>query len=297
MNENKKIAWLYVFLTAVISVVAVIFQYILRTDYIEAESGLYTQGSLPPGAYAVFVSVAVVLVLTSALVFRTDLLSKELKHGSVLVSITSLASAIAIVFASVMFFMDYQNKSAAQGSAGNVEKLRLVCSLIAVLAAVYYLTVAFSGKRKTRAASFLSFFPVIWTLLFLMSVYFDQSVAINSPVRTFRQLALIVFMLYQLFETRAMLGSSKPRLYFILSNLSVLLLSSSYIPELIGVFQGVEKLKVESMYSIYFGVSVLYVLARAIAFASSSNGIIIEAPVKKITKNKPDDELFEAEED
>ena len=79
MNENKKVARLYVFLTAVIAAVAVIFQYILYENYLEFDTGVYIHGAKTPGAFYIFIFIAVILMATPALILRKDLLSNELK--------------------------------------------------------------------------------------------------------------------------------------------------------------------------------------------------------------------------
>ncbi len=296
MNENKKIARLYVFLTAIIAVVAVMFQYILYENYFEPDIGVYIHGAKTPGAFYIFIFIAVILMATPALIFRKDLLSNELKRGTFLTAVTSLLSAGAIAFVSVSFFMDKNKFSVIIDTTLNtVDKLKTACAIVGVLVAFYYFAVAFSGKSKSNFITFLSFFPVIWTLLFLMCLYFDRSGVINSPVKVLRQVSLIVFMLYSLFESRASLGKSKPIIYFILSNLTVIFLSSAFVPEIIYILQGTLELTVEAVFSIYCGVSVLYVFARSIAFAESSNGNIIYA--KKKNSHKPKDSLFEPEEE
>ena len=296
MNENKKIARLYVFLTAIIAIIAVMFQYILYENYYEVDTGVYIHGAKTPVAFYIFIFIAVILMATPALIFRKDLLSSELKRGTFLTAVTALLSAGAIAFVSVSFFMN-KNKIAmiTDPTLNTVEKLKTACAVVGILVAFYYFAVAFSGKSKSNFITFLSFFPVIWTLLFLMCLYFDRSGVINNPVKVLRQVALIVFMMYTLFESRASLGKSKPIIYFILSNLAVVFLSVAFIPEVILVLQGVLEFTVDSIFSIYCGVSVLYVLARSIAFAESSNGNIIYA--KKKHSHKPKDSLFEPEED
>ncbi len=296
MNENKKMARLYVFLTAVIAAVAVLFQYILYDNYLEFDTGVYIHGAKTPGAFYIFIFIAVVLLITPALVFRRDLLSCELSRGTFLTSVTSLLSAGAAAYIVVAYFKGKNIISTVTDPAmTTIEKLKLTCVIVAVLVSIYYFSAALSGKTKSGFVSFMSFFPVIWALLFLMCLYFDRSGVINSPVKVLRQVSLIIFMLYCLFESRASLGRSKPIIYFIFSNLAVIFLSIAFVPEIIYMLQGTIKLMPDSTFSIYCGVSVLYVLSRSIAFAESSNGNIIYAKKKHSRKSK--DSLFEPEED
>lgn len=296
MNENKKMARLYVFLTAVIAAVAVFFQYILYENYLEFDTGVYIHGAKTPGAFYIFIFIAIVLLVTPALVFRRDLLSYELRRGTFLTSVTSLLSAGTAAFMVYVYFKGKNVISTVTNPAmTTIEKLELACVIVAVIVVFYYFAVALTGNTKSGFVTFLSFFPVIWTLLFLMCLYFDRSGVINSPVKVLRQVALIVFMLYSLFEARASLGRSKPIIYFIFSNLAVIFLSIAFVPEIIYILQGKIMFTVDSTFSLYCGVSVLYVLSRSIAFAESSNGNIIYAKKKHSRKTK--ESIFEPEED
>lgn len=298
MNENKKIARLYVFLTVIIAVVAVIFQYILYENYLEIDNNIYIHGAKTPGAFYIFIFIAVILLATPALIFRKDLLPNELKRGSFLTAVTSLLSAGTVAFMVVAYFKDNNVISAVTDSALNtIEKLKLACVIISIFVFAYYIAVALFGKNKSGFITFLSFFPVIWTLLFLMCLYFDRSGVLNSPVKVLRQVALIVFMLYELFESRASLGKSKPIIYFIFSNLAVVFLSVAFVPEIIYILQGTLELTVDSLFGIYCGVSVLYVLARSVAFAESSNGNIVYMRNKHSHKTKEKGGLFNPDED
>lgn len=295
MNENKKIAWLYVLLTTAISAVAVIFRHILDVNYVDPVTGFYSRETLTPDAFTVFLAVAVALIVTSAFMFRRDLLSKELKRGTVFTAITSVLCAVSVVFSSLIYLMGQRN-SVGDEVVRSVENINMVGSIVAFAAAIYYFAVLFSGKSKAAFVTFLSFFPVIWTLFRLMPYYIDHSVAMNSPVRILKQLALILLMLYQLFETRAMLGRSKPRIYFVLANLAVIFVSAAFLPEVVYFLEGRIGMSFDVMCAIYCGACALYVLSREIAFASCSDGMIL-VQKKSGNTSKPKDDLFTSDDD
>ena len=297
MNENRKKCWLYAVLTLGASAGAAYFQHILNRDYADLEKGLYEIDATAPGAFYVFLVVAVLLMLTPVFTLRQDSLPKELKHGGLLTRFTAVASAVVLIISSVSYLMSYKANSPMVGEVDTAEKLTLLCSVLAFPAAIYFFSVAFSGKTKSKFSPFLSFFPVLWTLSYLMSVYFDRSMIINSPIKTLEQLSIIAFMVYQLFESRAMLGKSKGALYFCLSNITVILLSAAFVSKLIPVVLGAETLAVSYVYIIYFCVSALYIFARITDFASVSDGGSMHP--KKIFPNiiPQNEELFTEEED
>ena len=280
MNENKKVSWLYVLMTVIISSVAAVFQNILTKHYVDGQNGLYRIGVSTPMAFYVFVSIAVLFILTAVVVMRVDSLPKELKYGSVMTAIVSFVMAVLIALTALMFFkgekiVDYQ------GNVSNIYKLRNVCAFLAIPSAMYYFSVSLSGKSKKTYTAVLSFFPLILTLVYLMSVYFDDTQLLNDPYKIIQQVALVMLMLYQLLETRAHIGKSKPIIYFIMTNTAILFLSVAFVPEALSLIKGGLKLTENNVFSLYGAGMVLYLLSRDIDFAI---GCDVEG--KKITIHK-----------
>ena len=283
MNENKKVSWLYVAMTVLISGIAVVFRDILTKQYVDPTNGLYERGVSTPEAFYLFVAVAVLFILTCTFVMRIDALPKELKHGSLITAVASVIMAVVFIFSAVFFLKGAKGSFAAGSTEKTVNDLRTICAFLSFPAAVYYYFIAFSGKKKNVLSAWFSFLPLIWALVYLMSVYFDQSTLINTPDRIIHQTALIFLMLYQLFETRCHIGKSKPIIYFIVLNLALLFMSIAYIPEVLNVLNGGVRLNSVTVYSVLGGGMVIYLLARDIDFA-----IGCDFDRKKITFSKND---------
>ncbi len=280
MNENKKVSWLYVLMTVLISSVAVVFQNILTKHYVDEQNGLYKIGVSTPMVFYVFVSIAVLFILTAVVVMRMDSLPKDLKYGSVMTTIFSFVAAVLVALAALMFFKGERIVD-FQGNLSNVYKLRNVCAFLAIPSAMYYLSVAFSGKVKKMHTVILSFFPLILTLVYLMSVYFDKTQMLNDPYRIMQQVALVLLMLYQLFETRAYIGKSKPIIYFMITNIAILFVSIAFVPDALSLIKDGFKLTENNVFSLYGAGMVLYLVSRSIDFAI---GCDVEG--KKITIHK-----------
>lgn len=280
MNENKKVSWLYVLMTVIISSVAAIFQNILTKHYVDEQNGLYKIGMSTPTVFYVFVSIAVLFILTAVVVMRVDSLPKELKYGSVTTAIVSFVVAVLVALTALMFFKGEKIVD-FQGNVSNIYKLRNVCAFLAVPSAMYYFFVSLSGKTKKTYTSVLSFFPLILTLVYLMSVYFDDTYLLNNPYKIIQQVALVMLMLYQLLETRAHIGKSKPIIYFMITNIAMLFLSIAFVPEALSLIKGGLKLTENNAFSIYGAGMVFYLLSRDIDFAI---GCDVEG--KKITIHK-----------
>ncbi|MBE6718213.1 MAG: hypothetical protein E7574_03010 [Ruminococcaceae bacterium] len=293
MNDNKKVSWLYVVLTVIISAVATFFQYIVKNNYIDESVDLYKTGVVTPEAFGIFMVIAVLFMLTPAFIMRMDALPKKLKYGSFLTSFMSILCAFLVAFTAFMFFMSKSEVAHLGSTQMIVYKLRFACSVIAFPTAIYYLTVSFTWKKNNDVISWLSFLPILWTLIYLMSVYFDHSVLINSPLRIVQQTALILLMVYQLFETRSHIGNSKPIVYFILTNLTILFLSTAFIPELVDLLLGKQKMTLDMSYVLYGCGMVLYVLARTVDFAAGCN---FDGKKLFTRKTPPKNDIFSVDE-
>ena len=292
MNENRTKSWLYIVIVLAVSAMAVYFQTILNIHYLDAETGMYQYGAKTPGAFYFFIGVAAALMLTPFFTMRRDCLPKELKCGSILTRLVSVGCACAVIFTAITVFMTPGGLLASADNATSA-KMEKICAFLAFPTAIYYFTAAFSSKSKTNLITFLSFFPMLWSLVYLMSIYFDHSVFINSPVRVIRQLAVILLMVYQLYETRALLGKSVPLVYFVVSNLTVIIISAAYLPECISILNGGARLDNETVYTLFFALAGVYVLTRSMSFAMRSDGT--EPSWSKIFVNRKPlkDDIFE----
>jgi len=267
MKENRKYTSLFIVLTLLLSVVAVWFQTILVEHYIEAETGLYKVGVITPEAMCIFVILSVLLISTVSFVIRMDAIPFGLKPWSVNTCITSIVSGAALGLTSVLYFLSAKNVVVPGSTAELIGKLSFAVAILGVPAALFYLTNAFTFRQKPRFVLFLSFFTVLWTLIYLMSLYFDQSVFMNSPVKVIREISLVFLLLYQLFEIRALLGKPKAALYFMFSLITVFMLSTAFVPAFIDFIQSGNKIDLEVSCLIYIMSMILYVFSRAVDFA------------------------------
>jgi len=281
MKGNKKFALLYVVLAVIVSVGAVVFQHILENSYLD-RNGLYQPGVLTPEIFVIYAVLSALLILTVVFSLRFDIVPKEMKTGTVNTSIVSGLAAIALVYASILFLMNGMQPYYAPGtSEAMVRNLELVASIVAFPAALYYMLTAFSGKVRAKATAYLSFFPIVWTLMFVMSMYFDRTTLINSPVKSLQQFAWVVFMIYQLYEIRACIGKGKMVASYVFSLLSTLFLSAAFVPTVIDMVMGTKNLTADSVYCVIGSVMALYTLSRAIDFSLNS-----EIDISKIIEQR-----------
>ncbi len=276
MKGNKKFALLYVFLAVVLSAGAVYFQHILNDYYLEKRSGHYIADVLTPEIFVIYTVLSVLLLLTVVFVLRFDTMPREMRKGSVNTAFFSAIVALVWVFVAIVFFMNNKTVLVPGSSEQMVYRLRMIACVTAFPSAVYFLLTTMSGKNGSKFLSFLSFFPLITTLFLVMSLYFDRSVLINSPVKSFQQVAFIVLMLYLLFEIRTFIGRTKIVMNLILSLISTLFLSGAFVPGVIDIVMGKANLSPNNVHCLIGGVMALYTLSRAIDIALSADENIVK---------------------
>lgn len=86
-------------------------------------------------------------------------------------------------------------------------------NIIGIPAGLCFLFCSLSDPKKTFGnvwIALLTFAPVIWAVMSLLFFYFDNSYALNSPVRTSMQLMYVSIMIFLPHDCRFILGRSKP---------------------------------------------------------------------------------------
>lgn len=269
MKHNRKIAFIYSIMTVALSVAAVFFQGSLFQNYYDDKIGLYRSGEIAPSLFNVFLVLSLLLIVTCVMFFKKDEMPKKLKHNSVMTMIMSAFCGVLLVMSAVLFLSSMNPASFHGNSTVTVYKLRFILSIIAFPSALYFLSVTLRKTEYTESLALLSFFPTLWTLLYLMSIYFDHSVLLNSPPRILHQLALVALMLFQLYEARALIGKPFPRVYFIIASATVVLLSTSAVARVLPLFSERQPVSCDTGFVCYEVAVALYVLSRALSFAST----------------------------
>lgn len=72
----------------------------------------------------------------------------------------------------------------------------LISTCSALLSAIYFFTALRSSTLRTVGRIALDFFPVIWAVMALATIYFDFSHAMNDPNKVILQLALMAVMVF-----------------------------------------------------------------------------------------------------
>ena len=98
--------------------------------------------------------------------------------------------------------------SAIERGIGKEQIIGLATPIFGIVSAVYF--VISTGEKKTeKARAYMSFAAIIWALLFTLSVYFDSSRTINSPIKAILLCLSVANMLFITEDARFFIGTQK----------------------------------------------------------------------------------------
>ncbi len=190
--------------------------YGLLGEYDDALGHFARDAFFAPISYVCLALGAVIGIAGWILFSKREALDEDFA-GGVVYKIVNIAIALSVLFD---VFMQVRAGFASVPVKG---KVFFFASLaFEALSVVYFLVSAIVRRRGEKASalvSLLSFAPVIFCALRVLYMYFDQTVAVNSPVKLICQLTYIVYMLTFCAETGLSLGRGKiyPRYIFALS--------------------------------------------------------------------------------
>ena len=216
----------FFFFTVIAGFLGSAFQIFLYLTEYDWNVGMYRAGSSVVNAFLIFcaVSVGIILLMPLLLKPRRDPILRPRTDTALLM--TSFLSGF-ILIAVFVLRMAAGGQMTGAGAAG---KLFSVASLILIFPASAFFLVPIIRRPSEKVVTALAFFPVLWCGAFLMTVFFDRSCALSSPIRVLTQLSLIATMLYFLSELRFRIGKPKTTLYFMCANLAILLSFLSAVP-------------------------------------------------------------------
>lgn len=151
----------------------------------------------------------------------------------------------------------------------SLDRLTLLKMVFSVPAIIFLLSLLKTSIKSAPAMAVMSLFPTAWFATELICVYFDTSLLITSPAKTFHQLALLSIMLFLLCESRFILSRSDGRLFFVLSGIAPVIILTSSLPSLI--LPGSLLIGDSDSYLVYAieCAAALFILSRAWSFAKS----------------------------
>lgn len=267
MNENTKALKLFYILTAVLAFLLAGIRIAMTVLYLDANYGLYPSGNLLP----TLSHLLTLAVLLAAAAFGLALSKKYAWPVSPKVgSTTAFFSCLTAFMIAAVTLLSLYNIFAAGAEA---DKFSIIRIIVSIPTAIFFLALIKPERKSTPALAIMSFFPIAWFADNLLESYFDTSLLITSPAKTFRELSLLAVMLYLLCESRFLIDRSSGKLFFIMSSIAPIIMITSSLPALV-----LPKMLLIGdsdsflCYAVEFA-SALFILSRGFAFAASPKAL------------------------
>lgn len=121
-----------------------------------------------------------------------------------------------------------------RNATGALSTVSTALAFLSLPSAMYLLLQALPAtpKRETLLTA-LGFFPVLWGIMALLRIYFDNTSAIGDPLRILLQCALIAVMLAFLGELKLRVGKTGEPLFFAAAGVALVLSSAAAISQVI----------------------------------------------------------------
>lgn len=203
-----------------------------------------------------------------------------------------LAAAAVIVYCVALNFGSFATDFASIASVSPT--LLLVTGILTLISIVYFTFNCFVTDDSQKYKHALLGFAIPLTAALYVSIsYFDISVSMNAPIKLLFHYSLISFMIWSLYELRAIIGKPMPRVYFVFGLITLIFSASASIPWLIAFGAGKLTGSVFPSYILYTALSLaacIYTATRLIVFVSA------RSLIERLSEQTPEDEeTFEFE--
>lgn len=271
-HKQMLLAVLITAITAVITALA--HTAILLFNY-DPSLGVYIYDGSVPTIFVVGMVIGLAMVVISALSIPSGSCGVEQVAvcGTAEAFFAAMAGAAMLAY-SVMSFISASitEKNTLLGTANStVTTLWALLAVLSIPSAAYLIISAITKRNASKKLTALVFFPVLWSAVCLLRIYFDRSSAINDPVKIYSQMALAAIMLFLLSELRIRVGKSSLRMYTAFAGIAAVLGFSYSVSVTAAYLAGVKELSGELLLAVVILLSAAYGFSRAVALKNSFN--------------------------
>lgn len=148
--------------------------------------------------------------------------------------------------------------------------------VFSIPSAIFFLNCESIKYFDSTFVKILSFFPPLWSISYLIYLYFDNSVVINNSEKLSAELSVIFIMLYLTSEARYRIDTPRHRLHLALSLVSIIAVATYCIPNIVLTVMLVLPF---DEFSIYAGLQItilLYMIIRTFQFLQPKTDAVTE---------------------
>lgn len=199
-NINRTKSTLFFAIAISLTLVASAFLALAVTTEYESILGHFMHGAMFAPAVYVTCGLAFVCGIVSWALLRRTEISHDTRAGI----FPCFAHALTAFMAVAAIAFEYLTTPAANVSVVANNTVSVVSTLYYVFAfgtCAALLMYGFFGAYKNNVAKVLSFCPVIYCAVKTLMIYFDESIAVNGPLKIMCQLAYVALMLMFVYDS------------------------------------------------------------------------------------------------
>ena len=265
------------FLVAAVNAVNFLFFY-------ETEKAYFQTNAFLPIALTVIIVAGVVFFALGS-IFTVDN-KASVPTPSKYAKYVAIIPALAMILFVIMKFGELAPAYEKFADPANPNKLPFIylCGLLtaAAISVLFFFSVSLAKNSSgITVLSSIGFFA--WGILSWITSYTEFMTPLNSPDKMLFHLGCLGAILFTVSELRTMYNISKPKFYYFSLSASIMLLSASSIPYIVGVFANRFKYPLLFEGNIVLFAFLCYTVARAITILSQNR---ID---KDVANNEPEE--------
>ena len=207
-NINRTKSTIFFALAISLALVAAAFLSLAVTTEYESILGHFMRGAMFAPAVYVTCGVGFACGIASLIFFRRTEIDSEIRAG-VFPCFTHALTAFMTVAAIAFEYLTAPEAEAAVNTGYAINLINIAYYIFAVGTCAAFLVFGFFGAYKSTAAKLLSFCPVIYCAVKTLMLYFDNSIAVNGPLKIMCQLAYVSLMLMLVYDSGLAVGKEK----------------------------------------------------------------------------------------
>lgn len=145
----------------------------------------------------------------------------------------------------------------------------MLASVFLLISGIYFALTWLPRMQKRTETVVLGLFVPLAAVLLISLTYFDFLVPLNSPVKLHFQLSAVLFILFSVYELRALAEKPRPRVYFALAMLTVFFSSVSSVPQIVAYATGRISGYPQLLYAVFSLCVLIYTVGRLAVYVSA----------------------------
>lgn len=229
---RKLNARIFILITVLLALTCTALRTVAMYTSFDTDIGYFKGGALSTASDIISLVSIIAIIVLAMLTPKSTVTVSDLNRINTPFAYMQLGNAALLIVGSIIFLILYmQSKSV----------LDLLLVISGIPAAVYFVTSYLYKKEIIKISATtvagLGMLVILWALLCIAHVYFDNFVQMNSPIKNSIQFGFLSIMISMLADIRYLIGKPSPRFYLCSHGLTFFLCLVGTVPYLIYDFR------------------------------------------------------------